>query len=343
MGSLFSKFSSENETFIHASKTFIAEGPLFRHLYNSAIKEDIENKRGEIIATNLGENLQTKMPMPMKKRIFHYYLPVYNWILEQKNNHGSDQTFVLGLSAAQGCGKTTLTLQLEELFKSEGLTCATVSIDDFYLTGQEQDTLAAKFPNNPLLRYRGNAGSHDLSLGVETLKKLKELSAGQTVQVPRYDKSMRGGRGDRAPKGDWTTVTGAVDIVLFEGWSLGFQPLPDDDPLLEAEGKSLWEVNEFLKSYSAWYEICDAWMVLKVQDLDHIFDWRMEAEVQMRRSTGKGMTDEQVRDFVERYMPAYRAYLPRLYETAEPRNKPKVLIEVDKERNPKDCASNIAN
>jgi hypothetical protein len=34
----------------------------------------------------------------------------------------------------------------------------------------------------------------------------------------------------------------------------------------------------------------------------------------MRASGKTGMTDEQIADFVNRFMPAYRAYLPRLYQ-----------------------------
>lgn len=95
------------------------------------------------------------------------------------------------------------------------------------------------------------AGTHDLALLKLTLKKLSTAAEDELVLVPRYDKSMRGGRGDRAPEGDWTAVTGAAcaaqrctaqhrgatdslphscaagrpDVVLLEGWMLGFTPL----------------------------------------------------------------------------------------------------------------------
>lgn len=35
---------------------------------------------------------------------------------------------------------------------------------------QDQTALAASNPNNPLLQYRGNAGTHDLELGSSTLR-----------------------------------------------------------------------------------------------------------------------------------------------------------------------------
>lgn len=46
-----------------------------------------------------------------------------------------------------------------------------------------------------------------------------------------------------------------------------------------------------------------------------VFEWRAEAERRMREAGRPGMSEEQVRDFCSRYMPAYRAYLPGLYES----------------------------
>lgn len=44
-----------------------------------------------------------------------------------------------------------------------------------------------------------------------------------------------------------------------------------------------------------------------------VFEWRAEAERRMREAGRPGMSEDQVRDFCSRYMPAYRAYLPGLY------------------------------
>ena len=75
----------------------------------------------------------------------------------------------VGISAPQGCGKTTLVGQLTALLNAEGHAAASVSIDDFYVTGAEQDALAAAAPDNALLAFRGNAGTHDLALARDTL------------------------------------------------------------------------------------------------------------------------------------------------------------------------------
>ena len=48
------------------------------------------------------------------------------------------------------------------------------------------------------------------------------------------------------------------------------------------------------------------------------------------RSKGKpGMTDEQVADFVDRYMPAYRAYLTDLYAKGPTTCKAGCLLEIE--------------
>lgn len=54
----------------------------------------------------------------------------------------------------------------------------------------------------------------------------------------------------------------------------------------------------------------DAWVVVKVGDPEWVFNWRLQAEVEMRAAGKPGLTDEQVKDFVSRFMPAYKAYLP---------------------------------
>jgi D-glycerate 3-kinase len=53
---------------------------------------------------------------------------------------------------------------------------ASISIDDFYLTAAGQKELAASNSGNRLLEMRGNAGSHDLQLGTETLEALRSLT-----------------------------------------------------------------------------------------------------------------------------------------------------------------------
>jgi len=55
------------------------------------------------------------------------------------------------------------------LLNCDGHAAASVSIDDFYVRGSQQEELAAKHPDNGLLQFRGNPGTHDLDLAETTL------------------------------------------------------------------------------------------------------------------------------------------------------------------------------
>ena len=105
---------------------------------------------------------------------------------------------IRGHFCPQGSGKTTLTDLMQALLLEHDRIDATVmSLDDFYLTANDQAHLRTKHSDNALLELRGNAGTHDMSLMMETLSSLQKN--GEKL-VPRYDKSVNNGKGDRAPK-----------------------------------------------------------------------------------------------------------------------------------------------
>ena len=135
-------------------------------------------------------------------------------------------------------------------------------------------------------------------------------ATGATAAVPLYDKSLRGGRGDRAPESAWPVVSGPLQVVCLEGWCLGFRPLASD-AAAAAVHPGLGAVNAALRTYEAAMESrVDAWVVVRVAEPNWVFDWRLQAEVEMRKSGKPGLSDAQVADFVSRFMPAYKAYLP---------------------------------
>ncbi|XP_010429975.1 PREDICTED: D-glycerate 3-kinase, chloroplastic isoform X2 [Camelina sativa] len=286
---------------------------------------------------------ELKLTIPQKARLYHYYIPVFMWCEDQialhnsKSHDGDDvPPLVIGFSAPQGCGKTTLVFALDYLFKTTKRKSATVSIDDFYLTAQGQTELRENNPGNALLEYRGNSGSHDLQLSVETLEALTKLTKeGMKMKVPRYDKSAYSGRGDRADSSTWPEVEGPLTVILFEGWMLGFKPLPAD--VVKAVDPQLEIVNKNLEAYyDVWDKYIDAWVVIKIQDPSYVYRWRLQAEIAMRQAGKAGMSDEEVNDFVSRYLPAYKAYLPTLYAEGPSGSDPdRVLaIDIDEERNP---------
>eukprot|EP01068_Selenidium_serpulae_P007396 Selendium_serpulae@DN4697_c0_g1_i3.p1 len=222
--------------------------------------------------------------------------------------------------------------------------------NDFYLSGLEQDALAAKFPNNPLLKFRGNAGSHDLKLVNETLDALSTLKEGDAAPIPFYDKSLRKGRGDRAPRESWPQIRGPVDIVFVEGWmfgllvlfciahhfGVGFEALDENNERLKNADVNVVEINRLLKAYNQWHSKMQAWIVVGIDDINVVFRWRKEQEKAMKQSGKQGLTDEEVQDFVARFMPAYDLYIPGIRNTGPEgcRSKPLLNITVNSHRQP---------
>ncbi|XP_043700931.1 D-glycerate 3-kinase, chloroplastic [Telopea speciosissima] len=325
---------------------FICSGPLVEKLGLTTEMVESSIDKWLMLGGYLSRLLQfneLQLTIPQKTRIYHYYIPVFFWCEDQISKHNSmfkdkDEIppLVIGFSAPQGCGKTTLVFALEYLFRQTGRKSATISIDDFYLTAEGQAKLREENPDNALLEYRGNAGSHDLQLSIETLTALSKLTKeGMKVKLPRYDKSAYSGKGDRADPSTWPEIEGPLTVVLYEGWMLGFKPLPVAgvkavDPQLEVVNKNLEAY------YDAWDKFINAWIVIKIKEPNSVYQWRLQAEIAMRADGKPGMSDEEVMDFVSRYLPAYKAYLPTLYSEGPNGSDPKrlLVVEIDEERNP---------
>jgi D-glycerate 3-kinase len=214
---------------------------------------------------------------------------------------------VIGLQAPQGAGKTTIGTRVLAAMPELGFRATSVSIDDFYLTRAEQLALAAAHPGNPYLEHRGYPGTHDVALGDRTLAALRGLVAGRSTRVPVYDKSQHGGRGDRAPESAWRDVAGPVDLVMVEGWMLGFEPVDDSrlpDPRLAVP-------NRALASYDRWHQHLDAFIVLRPLDWNYVVNWRIEAEENMKAQGKPGLSREAIEDYVRRFLPAYATWAGR--------------------------------
>lgn len=241
------------------------------------------------------------------------------WCLELPRVRG--KASVVGVNGPQGAGKSTLCAALVTAFERVGVRAITCSVDDFYLPRTGQLSLAAAYPGDRALEHRGAPGTHDVALGVATLDVLVE---GRSVRVPLYDKSAHGGRGDRAPESAWTLAEGSWDLVLFEGWMLGFRPVLDPEPALVAS-------NRLLAPYSDWDERLDAMVLLRAQTLGAIVDWRVDAE-RARRARGEGaLSDQEARDYIERYLPFYRTYVSPLWERPPGRAAFRVTLGADRE------------
>ena len=253
--------------------------------------------RGSLI-TRLLEEHAWQQEDSVSSAVDSLYLPIFEYIscamLPDPGATPARQGPVfIGISAPQGAGKTTLTSALLQLFKLHDKHCEILSLDDFYLTADEQAKLAEKYSSNPLLQYRGNAGTHDLPLLEQTLQELRTMSPNsRPCRIPRYDKSLNNGRGDRAPVEDWTIVDGTVDVVLLEGWMLGFEPLQAGEVASLSENLKI--VNNHLLRYKELHFLMDAWLVIDAERIEYVYKWRQEAETLMSKLGKSSLSEEEV-------------------------------------------------
>ncbi|KAL0076367.1 P-loop containing nucleoside triphosphate hydrolase protein [Phycomyces blakesleeanus] len=249
------------------------------------------------------------------------------YLQDRLQRHLPRKPFVVGVSGCQGSGKTTLCTTLEYLLKDVpyGLNVVSFSLDDVYLDHNQQQRRAKSDPDNRLVQFRGQPGSHDLDLACETFETLLEDS--RPCPIPAYDKSVFGGLGDRIDPTLWQTTQPPVDIILFEGWCLGFKSLPVEEVCEQyrkaKEDGASWTahplqhilgLNESLAAYeNTIYNYFDIFIHLSPDDLRNVYQWRLEQEHDSIRTRGVGgLNDEAVYTFVDTYMPAYSLYLPRL-------------------------------
>jgi D-glycerate 3-kinase len=123
---------------------------------------------------------------------------------------------LLGLQGPVGAGKSTLGRQLEALAPAYGLRLVVASIDDLYCSWPER---RERLAGNPFGVSRVPPGSHDIPL---LLAALQRWRAGEELVLPRFDKRLEAGQGDRC---GWRRQ--ACDALVLEGWLLGCRPLPE--------------------------------------------------------------------------------------------------------------------
>ena len=241
---------------------------------------------------------EAAVPRPSDALIADFYLPMAAWVAE----HAQGRTLVLGLNGAQGTGKSTLARLLERLLERvHGLRVALLSLDDLYLTLEERQRRADAI--HPLLATRGVPGTHDVSLGVRTLRAFRD---GKPLAIPRFDKS----RDERMPVATWPRWDGPCDVVIFEGWCLGARPQRRqelDAPINEVERledpTSDWRyyVNRELGGrYQELFAEIDLLVMLRPPDFDRVYAWREQQEARLREAGGgpEVMSPSAVRRFV---------------------------------------------
>lgn len=301
------------------------------------------------------------MPIPQEavQKVLDYILPSLERHLEHQSSSNAKRPFILALTGLQGSGKSTWTDALVKALRDHNHTTINLSLDDLYLDHDELVKLRTLNPSNKLVQTRGQPGTHDLALARSFFE---SLNSDRGVLIPSFDKSKFNGEGGRAPVEMWTRVPEdtIVDVVVFEGWCVGFQPLDENDlrarwtdavqtsvvsiyPTKTLKGHSvedLLEANTHLRDYCELFmgpRHLDFLVHLDTDDLLNVYQWRLQQEHALRRRVGESMTDEEVVRFVKGYMPAYELYLDQLrsgffHRTSSDFKKDQLRIVLDQER-----------
>ena len=207
---------------------------------------------------------------------------------------GSGQRPVMALNGPVGAGKSLFCQQLMGLAKARGLRLAVASIDDAYLPWEQRLVAMA---GNPFGVNRVPPGSHDAPLLLERLQRWRSEGV---LQLPRFDKTLRDGAGDRmveAPSGEAAATT---DALVLEGWLMGCRPLGAAGlraagvaagmelaaglaPLGADEAAWLPHWDRQLEAYGPLFDQCDGLWVLRPLHWALPKRWRFQAEARQRR------------------------------------------------------------
>jgi D-glycerate 3-kinase len=222
---------------------------------------------------------------------------------------------LVGLSGAQGTGKSTLATLLQTLLvQGFGARTLLISLDDYYLTKAARTELAHLV--HPLLVTRGVPGTHDVEALLSTLRAARRTTTDEWVELVHFDKATD----ERSAH--TTRHEGPFDVVLLEGWCVGARPQTQDElraPINALEtnedrdGAFRGYVNaELTGRYSAVWNELDMLIFLAAPDIPAVHAFRRQQEHALQRSAaaqplaeGKArggiMTDSQLERFIAHF------------------------------------------
>ncbi|MBV5261080.1 glycerate kinase [Synechococcus moorigangaii CMS01] len=265
------------------------------------------------------------------KNLWELWLPLAQQIRSTRQQQ--DQPLIYGILGGQGTGKTTLCRVLQAILRRWQYPCVAISLDDLYKTYAARQDLRKIQPE---LIWRGPPGTHDIELGLGVLTKLQRAHLGDKIVIPRFDKSLHRGAGDRQPP-EWIDP---VEIVLFEGWFVGCRPVAPEvfataPAPISTEGDRLFaqKINKALAEYLPLWEKLDRLLVLCPEDYRLSKQWRKEAEHQMIAQGKTGMSDAEIDQFVDYF---WRSLHPELFirPLTEDSRWTDLVIEIDADHRP---------
>jgi D-glycerate 3-kinase len=299
----------------------------------SQLLRSVYPKISQVLATH---NIQIDPPSALLPLLWHYWLPLAQSLANQQEKIG--RTFIQGLLGCQGTGKTTLGIVLNVLLRHLGKTLLSISLDDLYKTYADRQKLRDRRPD---LIWRGPPSTHDVDLGTQVLHQLRNrpLGRSQPIKIPRFDKSLHHGAGDRTDP----EISYEADIVLFEGWFVGMRPLPISafrnfvPPILsESDREFALECNADLYNYLPLWEYLDRLIVLVPENYNYSLEWRIEAEHKLIAAGKSGLNDQEITQFVEYFWKALHPelFMSRMIHQAKGNSFADLVVEISRSHLP---------
>ena len=206
---------------------------------------------------------------------------------------------IIGFSGLPGSGKSTLGLWIDSVARDLSLDIKVISLDDFYLPGEQMDEV---IKGNPWNVPRGFPGSHSLDLLHQSLDTFLETGV---LSSPVFEKSLREGKGDRS---GWFKLK--LKVLVLEGWFVGCEPVSDlfkydyliDDQLnlslTRKERDYRIFIQESLHQYSNVWKKLDKLWHLKSSDFNNVYLWKSQQEDEMIKSKGSGLKGNSLYNFI---------------------------------------------
>ena len=185
---------------------------------------------------------------------------------------------LFALSGPVGAGKSTVASAVARSLAKVGMRAVALSMDDFYLSRRERERRG--------IAWRAGPGSHDIDLMVQTLAAIRNGSA--PLSLPRFDPS----RDDRSAD---ERLEEAPDVVLFEGWILGY------------DGQGYGRILPFLD-----------WHLHLAVPTDVARERRFARETKLREETGGAFTPEEMQRFWDEVLgPGMDTWVPASADHAD--------------------------
>ena len=219
-------------------------------------------------------------------------------VLEKYIDNASDRK-IIGFSGLPGSGKSTLGFWIDSVARDLSLDIKVISLDDYYLPGNEMDIAMS---GNPWNVPRGFPGSHSIELLNQSLDTFLKTGV---FKCPTFDKSLRNGKGDRS---GWCEIK--PQVLILEGWFVGCEPISNlneiDYQLEDIYNLSLSvfekefrnSIQKSLIPYSQIWNKFDKIWHLKSSQFNNTILWKTQQEEEMINLKGSGLKDKRLNDFI---------------------------------------------